>query len=223
MDSKNRVLRVMCEHDEQQKQELLTDLHNYIAFGDGTPLNTDERDTLLAILRARDESITILVMLWRFALESPFHPPIEHYAREIVEQSQNSIRCFVAFWLRLRHSPYFRIREYKRFAISYLQLHNSAYFVQHFERFTHERDPYVLYEVACEIGKSSVSQKIAMLIQLYHRLPSHELYEIFTAEILAHGTEEHLAIVRDIMARSRKRHIYREIEAGLEAKLSSEL
>ena len=195
MDSKNRISRLMREEDEQKKIDLLLYFHNHM-MGDA-PLDDEELDELLQILRAKKESIAILTMLWRLALKSKFHKKIEQYSREIVEKSEKTYRCFVASCLRLRHSEYFFIQEYRRFAVSYLQIHNSAYFIQNFEKFMHDRDPYILYEVACEIGKTSMSQKIAMMIQFYHKIETHDLGEIVTAEILGAGTVEHLEMIQE--------------------------
>ncbi len=211
MHTNNRILSIIREKDESTKENLLTDLHNQVVLG-GAFLNDRELDELCKIVRAKEKSRTILSILWILALESKYHPALEQYAREIVEQREHT-----TFWSRLRdHSIQ---HTYRRYAVSYLHRHNSAYFVRNLQQFMQDTDPYILYEAACEIGKSSAFQKIAMMIQFYHKIETHSMVEIVTAEILEAGTMEHLEMIREKMKDPRKRYIYREVAACLEAEL----
>jgi hypothetical protein len=216
MQTPNRISNIFRETDESRKENLLIDLHNEIVFSGGVPLNDHERDDVYRLICAHQESLMLLIIFWRLALKSQCHPALEQYARAIAEHREDT-----AVNLPSRHAEAHALHNtYRHYAVAYLHLHNAPYFVQHMEQLSQERDPYILYEVACEIGKSSVSQKITMLIDMVGTLTSHELYEAVSMDILYEGTVEHLAMLREKMnTHPEKRHVYQYfaelVELGL--------
>ncbi len=222
MPAQNRILNIIHETDVSRKEHLVTALHNEIIFGGGTPLNAHERDEVCQLICAQHESRRILITLWSLALKSSCHSTLELYAEQFVREIiANRSKTAAALQATLYDFDARSLHEiYRHYAVAYVQAHNLPYFAQHFKPFILNREPYILYEVACEVGKASVFQKITMLIEFVATITTHDLAEIVTAEIMYGGTAEHLAMLREKMrTHPEKRHVYQYcaelVELGL--------
>jgi hypothetical protein len=56
MPTHNRILSIIRETDESRKEQLLTELHNEIVFGGGTPLDDHELDDVSVTSSARNKN-----------------------------------------------------------------------------------------------------------------------------------------------------------------------